>query len=394
MAAKAVFEGEGKPKLMDGFLSNTFDGLYVSGYHELDGAKDFASAIVEMKINEDYDHTNTEDDNLKAFLGHADQTINTTGTRTVYMDSNIALTDGSKLARDGARVIPNLYEAIDGLRLGEEILAKRTGDLVSKIDVISATHGPSTADAGLYVNYLSSASPYSKQYVAFMTTDTYDNYVIAPGINGEEYNRAANADKMTNANLHFAANEITFTVANHNSKIPNAYSINKPDDTDFELNGDQLTAQGQLLIGQTDTKYYWVPLEDSKVEDDTIPAGSHGKIFAEGGEEAAAYGLSGRVVVCYSHAVALNDISNVSAVSDGLTVSGTMTYNLGAIIEAIQELNRRTMFMDIDMSFNGAMSYGDYTSANADSSKYGNILDGLPAGTDGNLSQHLPVANA
>lgn len=389
-SAKGIFEAAAAPKLMDDFLSNTFAGLYVSGLQALDGAKDFA-AVITANISADYNHESTDDGNLKAFLGLADQTIKATGDRTVYMDSNIALTDGSKLARDGARVIPNLYEAIDGLRLGEEILAKQTGDLISKIETIGETHGPSTADAGLYVNYISAGDQRSGQYTAFMTTSAFDNYVISPGIGTGGYNRDANAANPTTANLHFSANEITFTVANHNTLVSNIYLISGALTTaDFELNADQLTEQGAMLNNLTSTIYYWVPLEDYEIEGNTIPAGSHGKIFAKNATDQA-QALRNRVVVCYSHAVTLGNVGNITAQEGGLEVSGTMTYNLGAIIEAIQELNRRTMFMDIDMSFNGAMSYGDYTATNAESSKYGKILDGLPAGSDGNLSQHLPA---
>jgi hypothetical protein len=388
MTAKTIFDNDRAPKLMDNFLSNTFADLYVSGYHNLDGAEDFA-AVIKATVTDTYNHAATDDNNLKKFLGFADDVIEKSTGRTVYMDSNIALTDGSKLARDGARVIPNLYEAIDGLRLGEEILAKQTGDLISKIETIGETHGPSTADAGLYVNYISAGSPYSEAYTAFMTTDKFDNYVISPGTGTGGYNRDANATNSTNANLHFSANEITFTVANHNNLVSNVYLISGALTTaDFELNAGQLTAQGSVLNNLTGTIYYWVPLEDYTIEGNTIPAGSHGKIFAKNTTTNAPQTLQNRVVVCYSHAVTLGDVGDITAQEGGLNVGGTMTYNLGAIIEAIQELNRRTMFMDIDMSFNGAMSYGDYVSDIVTAGAYGKVLDGLPGATDADHGKH------
>ena len=388
MSAKSIFTSDIVSPLMDGFLSDTFTELYTSAHIGLDGAKDFASAIKEMKVDLDYDHTDVAEDNLKEFLEHADTVINTTGTRTVYMDSNIALTDGSKLAREGARVIPNLYEAIDGLRLGEEILAKQTKDLISTVADIDRTHGPSTADAGLFVSFLTEATDIAKYTPFLADSNNATNYVVSPGVLKDgSYDRDANADKAngTGANLHFEANEITFTVANQNATISNAYSIDAPSDTNFELKASQLTTKGQELMGVNGTTFYWVPLEGHDVEGTTIKANAHGKIFAKGSS-------SNNAVVLYSHAVAKNAINlGANATAETLTVSSTMTYNLGAIIEAIQELNRRTMFMDIDMTFNGALSYGDYTATNADSSKYGKLLDGLPAGSDGNLANHIPV---
>lgn len=388
MSAKIIFTGDNVSPLMNGFLSDTFTGLYAAAHVTLDGAKDFASAIVD--IGKNYEH-NTEEANINAFLGFADDVIETITSRTVYMDSNIALTDGSKLAKDGARVIPNLYEAIDGLRLGEEILAKQTKDLISTVTNISDTHKPSTADTGLFVEYIASNGAGSNYYKPFLANVDKDNYVISPGIYDGKYVGNHNADEAnTSANLHFKANEITFTVANQNATISNAYKLDaKPASTTFELEAEQLTQQGAVLMQKNNTLYYWVPLEDNDVDGDTtITNGSHGKIFAKGGDDAE--NLNGQTVVCYSHAVATADVT-VTKVSGGLGVHDEMTYNLGAIIEAIQELNRRTMFMDIDMSFNGAMSYADYTTATIPSSKYGKLLDGLPAGSDGNLANHIPV---
>ena len=398
MTAKTIFMSDMIPKLMDDFLSNTFDKLYVSGYHALDGAKDFASAIVENTISATYDHTITNGDNLKAFLEYADKTIDTIATRTVYMDSNIALTDGSKLARDGARVIPNLYEAIDGLRLGEEILAEQTKALSSQLDLISGSHGPSTADGGIFIDVLRTNATSQEDAMAYAQLQHVgDNHVIRlrpaslSKINDADFNiKSGNAQNGCDTfGFNIEADEISFTVTNRNADIDEAYEINVANITPENFNMD-ITTKGAKLTQQSGTKiYYWVPMEDCTVTntpDDSGPTtyslkkNDHGKILIKLGDITAVYA---------SHAVVIVTFVPLSAKVNSLKVASKMTYNLGAIIEAIQELNRRTMFMDIDMSFNGAMSYGDYVSDIVTAGAYGHVLDGLPGATDKDSGKHL-----
>lgn len=64
------------------------------------------------------------------------------------------------------------------------------------------------------------------------------------------------------------------------------------------------------------------------------------------------------------------------------------TYTLGAIIEAIQELNRRTAFIDSTMTFSEAKNHFDVNNETIDGAVYQGVDDELPAATDnhqGNL---------
>ena len=70
--------------------------------------------------------------------------------------------------------------------------------------------------------------------------------------------------------------------------------------------------------------------------------------------------------------------------------NATIVYNLGAIIEAIQELNRRTMFMDTNMSFAGAIHYGDVTT-DVIGAEHETAADGLPGASNTNLHEHAEV---
>ncbi len=483
--------------------------------------------------------------------------------RTVYMDSNIALTDGEASVGSGkAKTIPNLYKAIH--------------DMDTRIDAIDKDFAISTADAGLYVKPLVNAAS-KKQYANFLRdsgeSDTPGIEISVgdgfDGINGNTMSNARDAHILQDYNMHFRANEITFTVSNPNQTVAEAYQIITaadvtPGTTDYKLNtqgdtpqshaadiitskangdailtvdainygaeytalttvssgitsdyintlvnrlkdvdtaltadaslttfintvraypdddvpkkfpdapGDDATENDQgaynLLIAAhddyvTDTltvyqrvdlgigrngnlvnpymndvtndlvlTYYWVPMEDNNTADhitnNKLLAGAHGKVLLnlssdDGiagyktklntfmGDNAPtimsgtaseklknAYAAAGTILgilnkngtlVYLSHAVTTSEIT-VGTKKTDLQVSSEMTYNLGAIIEAIQELNRRTMFMDTDMSFNGAMSYGDYQKdVTDDTIHYGAVLDGLPAATDSTLTQH------
>lgn len=385
--------------------------------------------------------------------------------RTVYMDSNIALTDGKAPVGSGnAKTIPNLYEAIH--------------DMDTRIDAIDKDFAISTADAGLHINPIVTDDS-KKKYANFLRKPSSTSGIAVPGIeisvgdgfeDGVIKRNADKAQKIDDYNMHFRANEITFTVSNPNQIINEAYKIIETPTTPFIKNVDYDdenevyvteafdainiadTAQGtaENLIGLHHTindensqsslkgnvilSYYWVPLEDHDAEhgkiniaganDGMIDKGLHGNIFvnvkykdqdaenailiAAGAEEASIekrYALlvkrimdkNGSLVYA-KHAVVVADGGlGVKAALTGearLTVTGEMTYNLGAIIEAIQELNRRTMFMDTDMSFNGAMSYNDYNpvDSESDTMHYGHVFDGLPAATDSSLGQHYGSA--
>ncbi len=66
-------------------------------------------------------------------------------------------------------------------------------------------------------------------------------------------------------------------------------------------------------------------------------------------------------------------------------------YKLGAIIEAIQELNRRTSFIDSTMLFTDAINHFDVNtiSGGVTDADYEETEDGLPAATDGHHSEGL-----
>ncbi len=57
----------------------------------------------------------------------------------------------------------------------------------------------------------------------------------------------------------------------------------------------------------------------------------------------------------------------------------TTVYNLQAIVEAIQELNRRTLFMDTDISFSDAMTFNDVAETDIPYVSQEKTEDGLPA---------------
>lgn len=65
------------------------------------------------------------------------------------------------------------------------------------------------------------------------------------------------------------------------------------------------------------------------------------------------------------------------------------TYNLGAIIEAIQEFNRRTGYIDSTMSFADAKNHFDVNKDPITGTNYGGEDDELPAATDGHQTDQL-----
>lgn len=75
-----------------------------------------------------------------------------------------------------------------------------------------------------------------------------------------------------------------------------------------------------------------------------------------------------------------NVYENISTISPiEFQTKGTTVYNLQAIVEAIQELNRRTMFMDTDISFGAAMSFNDVAETDIPCVSQEMTEDGLPA---------------
>ena len=344
--------------------------------------------------------------------------------RTVYMDSNIALTDGTAPVSSGsAKTIPNLYEAIN--------------DMDTRIDRIDKEYGVSTADAGLFVTHHAGGN---NPYKSFIREDNTNAIEITAGnmLNADRKLNATGTGKASGKdyNMHFKANEITFTVTNPNATVT-AYEINEADmanATGTKINAedayDAATAISGLN-GYVTAKYYVIPLEGgekyitSEEKDGTTtyslpstlhcmvwrkvsykpsgPGGNSAKdefnsfvkqlaadpVRQQAGETLIAFleTSDGLAIKYMSEAILGKDVTTTIINTKFIVANETTTYNLGAIIEAIQELNRRTMFMDTDMSFNSAMSYNDYSAENTPGSAYGTVIDGLPAGTDNNLSK-------
>lgn len=324
--------------------------------------------------------------------------------RTVYMDSNIALTDGSAPIGSGTvKTIPNLYKAIH--------------DMDTRIDAISKYFAISTADAGLHIKPLVGDGS-KAQYAHFLRDSRTDRMGVEISVGdgfdntGVIKKNAVNSQPLTDYNMHFRANEITFTVSNPNQIITEAYAITEPDliniDTEGKVSIDtskvrldgtaQTMAENLILLhnaintatnesalkNAVSMVYYWVPLEDDDAAHGKINITEasgiirkdlRGKIFihidvdneialenATGNDIQYAQLVRGILnkngtIVYAGHAVVVSETGlNVNAAltgDDKLKVIGEMTYNLCSIIEAIHELNRRTMFMDTDTSFNG-----------------------------------------
>ncbi len=235
--------------------------------------------------------------------------------------------------------------------------------------------------------------------------DDWESTSLIITANTEPATTAVFIDLLSSVHIGFLADP---EYMNEATRISEKLSVISGD----HLNRDWLDITSGVLLS-----HYWVPMEDYTGSDwidttsNSIKAGGHGKLFTHIDEPEGyvsklyphmadpidplclyaktANGVINKngTVVHANHAVTNTNVTYTAEKPD-LKVSGEMTYNLGAIIEAIQELNRRTMFMDIDMTFNGAMSYGDYNKADVDAGKYTKVLDGLPAASDSNLEQH------
>ena len=68
-----------------------------------------------------------------------------------------------------------------------------------------------------------------------------------------------------------------------------------------------------------------------------------------------------------------------SVLSTNFQTKRTTVYNLQAIVEAIQELNRRTLFMDTNISFGEAISFNDVAETDIQYASQEKTEDGLPA---------------
>lgn len=213
--------------------------------------------------------------------------------RTVYMDSNIALTDGKDSVGSGkAKTIPNLYEAIHDIKDAitehdhdDEYLSKSDSKLVVIDKSATSTENIVAAINELNTNIGNLEDKDISNVEALMYADM-DNgtYVLSPGDKGSiaTGNRAHATEAKTDTTLRLKAQEIEFEVG---------------------------------------------------------------------------------------------------------SVGAAKKYNLGAIIEAIQELNRRTMYMDTNVDFATGAAYNDQETG-IDGANYENKEDGLPAASNGHI---IPV---
>lgn len=238
LPAKTAFENADN-KFGDSFWNTFIDPAdYTSVVPPPRWSEHMSNVEYKPEVTEQGEYTTDFTTQLDTYLNAMNAAINTSASRTVYMDSNIALTDGTAKLGDatGPHVIPNLYEAIVGLRDVSQEIDER-------VHSIEMGNENSTADKGLYVSHAS------------------NKFTITAGNGFSEGiidNKAT--DAVTTAILNFTASSIEFTV-------------------------DAMK-------------------EDGKTKE-------------------------------------------------------SRTYNLAAIIEAIQELNRRTMFMDTDAPFLSGVHFAD-----------------------------------
>lgn len=383
-----------------------------------------------------------------------DALITTPDGRTVFMDSNIALTNGTKLNETGCAVIPSLYDAIVGLQKGLSSVDGVVGefnpsDFDNQIDVSTVLSGLYTkfnriAGTGeLNLSGLDDRIATNEQNIDVITANyltkdiasaTY--YTIA---NHESYETAIDAilgdtTKLGEGNeyenivsaLYDLQGDITALEDQKISSVEALLYVSGITSDTFVIypgNGDVTDGQKEHAGGLDATKKLRLSAQDIEFEipaptltgykirtaataaDGTtsIPANSYWIPVSDIDEEhpAGAAGSSGTIVKVKADGTPDGDITfNVTVGTTELeldtteatfdqnfnrinTVS-TQVYTLGAIIEAIQELNRRTMFMDTDMSFHNAVLYQD-TVNGVNGASAENKDDGLPGASNANL---------
>ncbi len=273
--------------------------------------------------------------------------VKTPAPRTVYMDSNIALTDGKNPLTSGdAKTIPNLFEAIY--------------DMDTRIESINMSHGPSTADAGLYVT-----SGNSEIIMSPMTFNPNDKQNAESGILAGSKGKDGSVFRISAPNIEFEVNGTNNAVTGYFVKFTGASVL----DTIQTVNG--------ITLNTTDT-YALVPVAGSTItdaaENKDVAIDTQCNLFKQDTDNSYILVVSHMKVTTE---MALKYTKKDDAISDEITIPSVMRYRLGAIIEAIQELNRRTMFMDTNMPFASGISYGD-TTDDITNASHEAIVDGLP----------------
>lgn len=285
------------------------------------------------------------EDNAKDFVTKLERSMSIASPRTVYMDSNIALTDGKrKVAEEGANVIPNLYETVIGLRRGDEIHDRRITEVEGKVGELSQLKAGIASDN--LVSAINSVKQAADGYIS--TADKHifairedDRVMICPGSSTDDnisdtiHDARSEHDQPINT-LRLSAKDVEFEVA---APVTNAYIINEFVDNRFIYD----PADAKAI--HSPSAYLWAPMESSDEDIGTI--GEHGHIYVK---EEDGYHLY------IPHAVIQENISVEKEAVD-VNRGKTLVYNVASIIEAIQELNRRTMFIDTNNTF----QYGSHT---------------------------------
>ena len=357
----------------------------------------------------------------EGFETHANKDFYTSGengksaTRTVYMDSNIALTDGSAPVGSGtAKTIPNLYNAINSinsritdhdhdntyLKQSEAVFtdtegavkdAENIGDAVNKLN---AAVGTLTGMVGAIDNII-------------VTGYSVENKNVVGAIDQLNTNIDAIKDKeisSVEAYMYATADNTTHVLSPGNGTIGSKHAAGsaaetknlrlKAKDIEFEIpaptiTGYKVTAAGAAVDVNTEDSVtinagdYWIPIETAINETVSIivESGRCGRVIRNGDIIANHCRLSADLRIDSTETQLFTPDGKLSA-------NATIIYNLGAIIEAIQELNRRTMFMDTNMSFSGSIHYGD-VAAGMDDARYETVADGLPGASNINFHKHV-----
>ena len=280
-----------------------------------------------------------KEDTAKEFVTKLERSMSIASPRTVYMDSNIALTDGKrKVAEEGANVIPNLYEAVIGLRRGDEAHDRRITEVEGKVGELSQLKAGIASDN--LVSAINSVKQAADGYIS--TADKHifairedDRVTICPGSSTDgnisnTVHDARSEHAQPISTLRLSAKDVEFEVA---APVTNAYIINGFIDNKF------IYDPADVKAIHNPSAYLWAPIESNNEDIGII--GEHGHIYVK---EEDGYHLY------VPHAVIQENITIEKEVID-VNHGKTLVYNVASIIEAIQEINRRTMFIDTNNAF-------------------------------------------
>lgn len=271
--------------------------FYENTAHEED--TDDLYAVLAPISTEDGGHSWTYDTDKEKSLAHLP------ASNTLFINSNIALTDGTNKEINKTKTIPNLYDAIDGM--SKRIKSLEDGNI----------DDPSTADRTLLVT--------PSEYVQCKDSLQRPTVLtIRPGTNGID-NASPNAAEV-------------------DSHIKSLQISNVKGDSVVSINGDNQNGNAGVRIRSGDS-YINVNHNGIVINGDTIV-----------------------------HVKGVTQRSG-SEPGDGFV-------SLQAIVEAIQELHRRTAFIDSSLGFKEALKYHDTIDGSIEGVYENMTADKLPAATD------------